>query len=117
VHSCDLNSPLLARHAQNVALIHLPIALFLISVMFDVVAHWTKNGVLAAVAYYNLLAAAISCVPILATGILAWLWQLEGEWLKGILLQHVLLALVYCTLIWLVSWLQLRDHRNPGLAI
>jgi uncharacterized membrane protein len=114
VHPFDFKSALLAKHAQHVVLIHFPIALFLTSVMFDFVAHWTKNRVLAVVAYYNLLAAAISCVPVLATGILAWRWQLEGQRLKGILLEHVILALVSCALIWLVSWLQLRNHRNPG---
>lgn len=81
--------------------------------MFDFVAHWTKNCALAAVAYYNLLVAAISCVPVLATGVLAWRWQLEGQRLKGVLLEHVILAAVSCTLIWLVSWLQLRHRENP----
>lgn len=117
MHPFDLKSALLAKHAQHVVLIHFPIALFLTSVMFDFVAHWTKNRLLAAVAYYNLLVAAISCLPVLATGILAWRWQLEGQRLKGILLQHVILALVSCTLIWLVSWLQLRSHRSPGPSL
>jgi uncharacterized membrane protein len=63
LHPFDLKSALLAKHAQHVVLIHFPIALFLTSVMFDFVAHWTKNRLLAAVAYYNLLVAAISCCP------------------------------------------------------
>ena len=117
MHPFDLKSALLAKHAQHGVLIPFPIALFLTSVMFDFVAHWTNNGVLAAVAYYNLLATAISCVPILATGILAWRWQLEGQRLKGILLQHVILALASCTLIWLVSWLQLRNQRSPRRSL
>jgi uncharacterized membrane protein len=81
--------------------------------MFDFVAHWTNDRVLAAVAYYNLLVAAVSCVPVLATGILAWRWQLEGQRLKGILLEHVILAAVSCALIWLVWWLQFRNHQSP----
>lgn len=109
----DLKSALFARHAQHVVLIHFPIALFLASVMFDFIAHWKKNRVLAAVAYYNLLAAAISCVPVLATGVLAWRWQLEGQRLKGILLEHVVLAAISCVLIWLVTWMQLRNRRTP----
>ena len=113
MHPFDLKSVVLAKHAQHVVLIHFPIALFLTSVMFDFIAHWTKNRVLAAVAYYNLMVAAITCVPVLATGIMAWRWQLEGQRLKGILLEHVILAAVSCVLIWLVSWLQLRQRRNP----
>ena len=117
MHPFDIKSALPAEHAQHVVLIHFPTALFLTSVMFDFIAHWTKNRLLAAVAYYNLLVAAISCVPVLATGILAWRWQLEGQRLKGILLQHVILALASCTLIWLVSWLQLRNQRSPRRSL
>ena len=109
----DLKSALLARHAQHVVLIHFPIALFLTGVLFDFVAHWKNSRVLAAAAYYNLLAAAISCVPVLATGILAWQWQLEGQRLKGILLEHVVFAAVSCALIWLAAWMQFRSHRKP----
>ena len=60
MHPFDLKSVVLAKHAQHVVLIHFPIALFLTSVMFDFIAHWTKNRALAAVAYYNLMVAAIT---------------------------------------------------------
>ena len=63
-------------------------------------------------AYYNLLVAAISCVPVIATGLLAWRWQLEGQRLKGILLQHLVLAAVSTALIWLVWWLHFRARRT-----
>ncbi len=107
----DLRSVLLAKHAQHVVLIHFPIALFLTSVMFDFIANWTKNRTMAAVAYYNLLVAAISCLPVMATGLLAWRWQLEGQRLKGILLEHLVLAAVSCILIWLVWWLHFRARQ------
>ncbi len=112
MHPFDIKSALLAKHAQHVVLIHFPIALFLTSVMFDFIAQWTKNRTLAAVAYYNLLVAAISCVPVIATGLLAWRWQLEGQRLKGILLQHLVLAAVSTALIWLVWWLHFRARRT-----
>src|SRR5580700_1333609 len=101
VNPFDLKSAVLAKHAQHVVLIHFPIALYLTSVMFDFVAQWTKNRAIAAVAYYNLLIAAISCVPVIATGLMAWRWQLEGQRLKGILLDHLVLAIVSSALIWL----------------
>ncbi|MGB8888440.1 MAG: DUF2231 domain-containing protein [Candidatus Korobacteraceae bacterium] len=113
MHPFDIKSALLARHAQHVVLIHFPIALFLTCVIFDLIAQWTKNRMMAAAAYYNLLAAAISCVPVMATGLLAWRWQLEGQRLKGILLEHLILAAVSCALIWLVWWLQVRGRRQP----
>ena len=60
----DLKTALLARHAQHVVLVHFPIALFITGVAFDVLALWKKSRTLAAAAYYNLLGAAISAVPI-----------------------------------------------------
>ena len=113
----DPRSALLAKHAQHVVLIHFPIALFLVSVLFDFIAQWTKDRILAAVAYYNLLVAAISTLPVMATGLLAWRWQLEGHRLKGILLQHMVLGIVSSALIWLVWSLHLRAHRNPGSSL
>src|SRR5271157_4067213 len=109
----DPRSALLAKHAQHVVLIHFPIALFLVSVMFDFIAQWRKDRALAAAAYYNLLVASISTLPVMATGLLAWRWQLEGQRLKGILLQHLVLGIVSSTLIWFVWWLHFRARRNP----
>lgn len=114
MHPFDLKSTLLAKHAQHVVLIHFPIALFLTSVMFDFVAQWTRNRTLAAVAYYNLLIAAIFCLPVMATGLMAWRWQLEGQRLKGVLLEHLVLGAVSCSLIWLIWWLQFRYRRRPS---
>jgi uncharacterized membrane protein len=67
-------STLLAKHAQHVALIHFPIALFIAGVAFDFLAQCTKRQFLAAAMYCNLLAAAVITVPVLITGILAWQW-------------------------------------------
>jgi uncharacterized membrane protein len=113
----DLKSALLAKHAQHVVLIHFPIALFLVSVAFDFTAHWTGKHALAAVAYYNLLVAAVLSLPVLVTGVLAWQWQLEGQRLKGILLMHLVLGVVSSGLIWLVWWLHFRARRKPERAL
>jgi uncharacterized membrane protein len=108
----DLTSVFLAKHAQHVVLIHFPIALFISAVTFDFIANWTKRRALADTAYYNLLAAAISTLPVLATGILAWQFQLEGQKLKGILLLHLVLACVSSVMIWLVWWVHFRTRRR-----
>ena len=98
----DLKTVLLAKHAQHVVLIHFPIALFIAAVAFDPTAQWTKRRGLADTACYNLLGAAISTLPVFATGILAWQYQLEGQKLKGILLLHLVLACVSSVMIWVV---------------
>ena len=56
--------------------------------------------------------AAISTVPVLATGLLAWQFQLEGQKLKGILLLHLVLACVSTLMIWLVWWVHFRARRR-----
>jgi uncharacterized membrane protein len=107
----DPKSVLLARHAQHVVLIHFPIALFLASVAFDFAAQWRRSAAFAAVAYYNLTVAAFSSVPVVATGLMAWHWQLEGQKLKGTLLLHLLLGLASTALIWLVWWIHFRGRK------
>src|SRR5271168_219725 len=111
VNPFDPKTVLLARHAQHVVLIHFPIALFLAGVGFDLAAAWSRRRGIADAAYYNLLVAAISTVPVLVTGILAWQFQLEGQKLKGVLLLHLVLACVSSLLIWLVWWLHFRARR------
>jgi uncharacterized membrane protein len=112
VHPFDLKTVFLAKHAQHVVLIHFPIALFIAGVAFDVIAQWTKRQGLADSAYYNLLGAAISTIPVFATGLLAWQFQLEGQKLKGVLLLHLVLAGVSSVLIWTVWWVHFRERRQ-----
>jgi uncharacterized membrane protein len=111
VHPFDLRAVLFAKHAQHVVLIHFPIALFIIGVLFDFLAQWKKQHLLAAVAYYNLLVAAISTIPVVVTGILAWQLELEGQKLKGILLMHLVMGCISSVLIWLV-WFIHRETRG-----
>ena len=107
----DLKSVLLARHAQHVVLIHFPIALFLVSVAFDFAAQWRRTAAFAAVSYYNLTVAAFAALPAVATGLMAWHWQLEGQKIKGTLLLHLVLGLTSTVLIWLVWWVHFRGRK------
>jgi uncharacterized membrane protein len=110
----DLKTVILAKHAQHVVLIHFPIALFITSVAFDLLAYRTRRPGFGDAAYYNLFLAAISTVPVLATGLLAWQFQLEGQKLKGVLLLHLVLASVSSALIWLVWWLHFRARQQKA---
>jgi len=106
----DWRTVVFAKHAQHVALVHFPIALFLAGVAFDGIAAWTKREAFANAAYFNLSAAALTTLPVVLTGLLAWQWQLEGQRPKGILLYHVLFASASAVVI-LVSW-WLRARRD-----
>ncbi len=111
----DLKAMLLARHAQHVVLIHFPIALFISSVAFDVIARFTHSRSLARAAYYNLIGAAIMALPAVVTGILAWQLQLEGAKLRGNLRLHLALGASSAVLIWLLAWWRKdQDRRDRG---
>ena len=117
MHPFDIKAVFFAKHAQHVVLIHFPIALFIIGVLFDFLAHRTRRRVLAAAAYCNLFAAALATVPVLITGILAWQWELEGQRLKGILLMHLVLGVTSSLLIWIVWLIHVRTQRKPGAVL
>jgi uncharacterized membrane protein len=110
----DLRSIFLARHAQHVVLIHFPIAMLIGGVAFDLLSQWKKSATLAAAAYYNLVIAAFSTPLVLASGILAWQWQLEGARLKGNLLIHLVLGITSTVLIWAVWWIHQHARKTGG---
>jgi uncharacterized membrane protein len=117
VNPFDLKTVVLAKHAQHVVLIHFPIALFIVAVAFDFLAQWAKNRSLAAAAYFNLLLAAAFTVPVVATGLAAWQWALEGQKLKGILLMHLVLGCISAVVIWAVFLIHLRARRHPERSL
>jgi len=88
----DPRAVLLAKHAQHVALIHFPIALFLTGVAFDVFSGGESESRLASAAYLNISIAAAAVLPAVATGFLAWHFALDGKKFRGILLWHALAA-------------------------
>jgi len=104
----DVKAALLAGHAQHPVIVHFPIALFIASAVFDILAIWRKQPVLAAVAYFNLVGAAITVPLAIATGLGAWRWQLEGARLKGNLQLHLICALTTAGLILLLCWRRSR---------
>jgi uncharacterized membrane protein len=115
----DLKAALLARHAQHPVIIHFPIALFIASAVFELLAVWRKQPVFASVAYYNLVGAALTIPLAIATGLGAWRWQLEGAALKGNLRLHLICALTSASLIFLLCWMRWRLRAksiSPGVA-
>jgi uncharacterized membrane protein len=104
----DLRAALLAPHAQHPVIVHFPIALFIASVVFEILALWRKQPLFASVAYFNLIAAALSLPFTIASGLAAWHWQLEGATLKGNLRLHLVFALTTASIILLLSWKRSR---------
>lgn len=117
MHPFDPRTVLFAKHAQHIALVHFPIALFLTGVFCDVLAHWGKKRQLKPVAQFNLDAAAVTAIPVVLTGLLAWQWQLEGQRLKGVLLMHLILGSSSVALCWLVVWLRTREWESEASTL
>ena len=119
VNPFDLKAALLAGHAQHPVIIHFPIALFIASAVFEALAIWRRQPVLASVAYYNLLGAAMTVPLAIATGLGAWRWQLQGAVLKGNLRLHLICALTSASLIFVLCWMRSRLRAkgiSPGIA-
>jgi uncharacterized membrane protein len=115
----DLKSALLAKHAQHVVLVHFPIALTITAIAFEWLAAWKpgpRGHALTDAAYWNLTAAAATSVAAVATGLLAWRWQLEGAPLKGTLLLHALFGGASAGAILLLWWLRFRQRSRSGGA-
>jgi uncharacterized membrane protein len=112
INAFDVKAALLARHAQHPVIVHFPIALFIMSAVFEIVALWRKKPVLASVAYFNLLAAAISIPFTIATGIAAWQLQLEGAALKGNLRLHLVFAITTAAIILILFWKRFRMRKG-----
>src|SRR5260221_11399679 len=96
----DPRTVLFAKHAQHVVLVHVPIGLCLTSVIFEALGKWRKNAAFISASYYNQLAAAIASIPVVVTGLLAWRFELEGAYLKGNLLLHLIFGGVASLLMW-----------------
>src|SRR5882724_4715722 len=107
VNPFDLRTILLPKHAQHVVLIHFPIELFITGVGFDHLSRGKRASQLAGAAYLNLSAAAVTLLPAVVTGVLAWQFALEEKRLKGLLLLHLIAAFSAALLViasWWVHW-------------
>jgi len=117
VQPFDPKSVLLAKHAQHVVLVHFPIALYIAGVFFDLLSRGKKSSPFASAAYFNFSLAAISAFPVIATGLLAWQYALEGQKLKGVLLAHLLFAIASSLQIGVTWWVHRRARRAASEAL
>jgi uncharacterized membrane protein len=111
----DLRTMLLERHAQHVVLIHFPIALFMSGVVFDLLSRGKRDSQLARAAYLNLSVAALTVLPAIITGVLAWQFAFGGTPLDGMILFHLLAASFAGLLVvasWWIHW-QIRRSELP----
>jgi uncharacterized membrane protein len=101
-------------HAQHPVIVHFPIALFIISLLFEVFGLWKRNEGLRQAAYFNLIAAAVSSPLAIITGIIAWQVKFGGAPLAGELLWHLVSAITSSVLLFAVWWTRVQMNKKPG---
>jgi uncharacterized membrane protein len=112
-----LKTLLFPKHAQHPVLVHFPIALLVISLVFDLLGYLRKDRALMTAGYYNLIVAGITAPFAAATGLLAWIFAFDRATLQGILLYHLILGVLTLMLIWALWWVRARAHgRLEGAA-
>ena len=112
----DLQTMFLEKHAQHVVLIHFPIALFMSGVVFDLLSRGKRDSQLARAAYLNLSVAALTTLPAIITGVLAWQFAFGGTPLDGMILFHLIAASVAGVLVvasWWIHWRRRRSELQP----
>ena len=115
VNPLDLRAIFLAKHAQHVVLIHFPIALFVIGVVFDLLSMGKRDSQFANAAYLNLSGAAATVLPAIVTGVLAWQFAFRGARLTGLLLLHFVSASLAGLLIVTSWWTHWRARKSKRL--
>ena len=113
----NIKAALFAKDAQHPVLVHFPIALFMISLLFDVLGAWKKNAALRAAATYNLIAGAFGGLFAVLTGLVAWQWQYGGAELKGNLRLHLILGIVTTGLPFVLWVLRAKQARKSSVPI
>jgi uncharacterized membrane protein len=112
-----LKTLMFPSHAQHRVLVHFPIALLVISLIFDVLGYLKKNPALTTAAYYNLIVAGVTAPLTVATGLLAWIFAFGQAPLQGFLLYHLILGVTAMLLIWALWWVRARNQgRLEGAA-
>ncbi len=105
------------KHGNHPILVHFPVALFLIGFLFDILGIRKRQPALLTAGYYNLLVAAISSLPTIATGLLAWQWHFGGAKLEGFLLYHLILGIVTSLLLFTLWGVRRKSQANPESAL
>ncbi len=108
---------LFPKHAQHPVIVHFPIALLVISLIFDLLGALKRNPALTTAGYYNLIVAGISAPIAVVTGLLAWIFAFGEATLQGILLYHLILGVATLILIEALLWIRVRQRgRLEGAA-
>ena len=115
------------KHAQHPVIVHFPIALLMIALLFDFLGARTRNRSLHAAAYYNIAAAALFAPVSVVTGLLAWWFKYVPHPYTGSLLSqltgntdilyHLIMGVVSMAVIWALLALRRGESRHETVTL
>lgn len=108
---------LIPKNFFHPAIVHFPIALFIASLILDLLGLLRKSENLLRAGWYNLLFGAITAFGGLASGYIATLRMRVP--ISGLIQQHMILALIGTAIMWVLIALRAKRHEkmSPGFRI
>jgi hypothetical protein len=86
-------------------------------VVFDLLSRGKRDSQLARAAYINLSVAALTILPAIITGVLAWQFAFGGTPLDGMILFHLIAASVAGLLVVASWWIHWRRRKTELLPL
>lgn len=107
--------PFPPKNGFHPAIVHFPIALFIVGLFLDFLGLVRKDKGFLLAGWLNVLFAAISSIGAVASGLLA-MTLLKLPY-KGLILQHLILALSATVLMWIMVAMRVDRHEKMNLPM
>lgn len=107
--------PLIPRNAFHPAMVHFPIGLFIAGLFLDLLGMIAGRRELLFAGWCNLVLAAVSGLAGIVTGFVAATFMKFP--LKGIVLNHLVLATISVAVMWVLVSMRLHRHEKMNLGL
>jgi uncharacterized membrane protein len=102
--------PLVPKNFFHPAIVHFPIALLIAGVLLDLIGYLKKKPALLLAGWYNLVLAAVTSLGAICSGVIAMaLMKLPY---KGLIFNHLKLAILAAVMMWIMFALRVHRHEN-----